>query len=107
MLLSGYLAQLLSELFPALLNIQLIQLMPDIFGLPNVHRDAAIIVVYYCILYHDCFLSRQFTSASDNAKTMSELYHRCLDAASAWEPQATGTTTDFIAAFFMVVLAFS
>ncbi|KAL2672138.1 hypothetical protein Neosp_012836 [[Neocosmospora] mangrovei] len=36
---------------------------------------------------------------------MSKLYHRCLDAASAWEPQATGTTTDFIAAFFMVRVA--
>ncbi|WAO96122.1 Hypothetical protein NCS54_01378400 [Fusarium falciforme] len=50
-------------------------------------------------------LRRQFTSASDNAKTMSKLYHRCLNAASAWEPQATGTTTDFIAAFFMVRVA--
>ncbi|KAI8651897.1 hypothetical protein NCS56_01405900 [Fusarium sp. Ph1] len=93
------------DLFPALLNVQLIQLMPDIIGLPNVHLDAAIIVVYCCILYHGCFLRRQFTSVSDNAKTMSKLYHRCLDAASAWEPQATGTTTDFIAAFFMVRIA--
>lgn len=80
--------------------------MPDIIGLPNVYLDAAIIVVYYCILYHGCFLYRQSTSVSDDAKTMSKLYHRCLDAASAWEPQATGTTTDFIAAFFMVVFPF-
>ncbi|RSL47772.1 hypothetical protein CEP54_013233 [Fusarium duplospermum] len=36
---------------------------------------------------------------------MSRLYHQCLDAASAWESQATGTTTDFIAAFFMVRVA--
>ncbi|KAM6511119.1 hypothetical protein FALCPG4_016121 [Fusarium falciforme] len=101
----SYFAHLSEDLFPALLNVQLIQLMPDIIGLPNVHLDAAIIVVYYCILYHGCFLRRQSTSASDNAKTTSKLYHRCLDAASAWEPQATGTTTDFIAAFFMVRVA--
>ncbi|KAJ4207637.1 hypothetical protein NW759_013867 [Fusarium solani] len=101
----SYFAHLSEDLFPALLNVQLIRLMPDIIGLPNVHLDAAIIVVYYCILYHGCFLRRQFTSVSDNAKTMSKLYHRCLDAASAWEPQATGTTTDFIAAFFMVRVA--
>ncbi|RMI99732.1 hypothetical protein CDV36_016004, partial [Fusarium kuroshium] len=107
MLLLAYFAHLSEDLFPAFLNIQLIQLIPDIIRLPNVHLDAAIIVVYYCILYHGCFLRRQFTSVSDNAKTMSKLYHQCLDAASAWESQATGTTTDFIAAFFMVVFSFS
>ncbi|KAF4458690.1 fungal specific transcription factor [Fusarium albosuccineum] len=39
------------------------------------------------------------------ATTMSKLYHRCLRALSAWEPHATGTATDFVAAFFMVRLA--
>ncbi|KAM0417074.1 hypothetical protein ACHAPT_012912 [Fusarium lateritium] len=101
----SYFAHLSEDLFPALLNARLIQLMPDIIGLPNVHLDAAIIVVYYCILYHGCFLRRQFTLISDNARTMGKLYHRCLDAVSAWEPHATGTTTDFIAAFFMVRVA--
>ncbi|RSL57423.1 hypothetical protein CEP53_006471 [Fusarium sp. AF-6] len=38
---------------------------------------------------------------------MSKLYHQCLDVALAWESQATGITTDFIAAFFMEVFSFS
>ncbi|KAL6915404.1 hypothetical protein FSST1_006899 [Fusarium sambucinum] len=93
------------DLFPALLNVKLIHLLPDIIGLPNVHLDASIVVVYYCILYHGCFLFRQMTSTSDNARTLSKLYRRCLDAVSAWEPYATGTTTDFTAAFFMMRVA--
>ncbi|CAI6094720.1 unnamed protein product [Clonostachys chloroleuca] len=100
-----YFAHLSEDLFPAFLNVRLIELMPDIIGLPNVHLDASICVVYYCILYHGCLLHRQSTPASEDVETRSKLYHHCLRALLAWEPYATGTATDFVAAFFMVRVA--
>ncbi|KAJ3549223.1 hypothetical protein NM208_g621 [Fusarium decemcellulare] len=101
----SYFTHLSEDLFPEFLNVQLIQLMPDIVGLPNVHIDASIFVVYYCILYHGYFLHARSTPATDCATIMSKLYHRCLRALSAWELHATGTAPDFIAAYFMVRVA--
>ncbi|KAM5361369.1 hypothetical protein ACJZ2D_013139 [Fusarium nematophilum] len=101
----SYFTHLSEDLFPALLNVQLIELMPDIIGLPNVHLDASILVVYYCILYHGCFLRRELTPVAEITRTMNKLYNRCLRALSAWEPHATGTTADFVAAFFMMRVA--
>ncbi|CAH0023647.1 unnamed protein product [Clonostachys rhizophaga] len=105
MLHTGYFTHLSEDLFPAFLNVRLIELMPDIIGLPNVHLDASICVVYYCILYHGCLLHRQSALASEDVETRSKLYHHCLRALLAWEPYATGTATDFVAAFSMVRVA--
>ncbi|VUC33470.1 unnamed protein product [Clonostachys rosea] len=81
------------------------KLMPDIIGLPNVKLEASICVVYYCILYHGCFFHSQSTPFENNSETRTKLYQHCLRAVLAWEPCATGTTTDFVAAFFMVRVA--
>lgn len=101
-LFAGYFDHPFEDLFPEFLSVKLIKLMPDIINLPGVHIDASAFVVYYCILYHGCFLCRHSAPIGETSGTMSKLYHQCLQAVSEWETRSTGTQADFIAAFFMV-----
>lgn len=91
-----------TEMFNSLVNRKLIELIPDLLDLPHVHLDPAILVVYYSILYHGCALSATLEGSPDNLQYLRMLYLCCLRSLPLWQREATGTTTDFIAATFMV-----
>jgi hypothetical protein len=80
-------------------------LIPHLLDLPHVHLDPAILVVYYGILYHGYSLSgndsdRWFGKNSDGFAR--KIYIACLRSLPGWQREATGTTTDLMAALFMV-----
>lgn len=91
-------------MFLSLVNRKLIELIPDIIGLPHVHLDPAILVVYYGILYHGCGLPVSGTDPRNSQEYMRKLYLGCLRSLPAWQREATGSTTDLMAAIFMVSL---
>lgn len=91
-----------TEMFNSLLNRKLLELIPDLLELPHVHLDPAILVVYYSILYHGCALGATFEGNPDKLHYVPTLYLCCLRSLPLWQREATGTTTDFIAAAFMV-----
>jgi hypothetical protein len=91
-----------TEMFKSLVNRKLINMIPDLLELPHVHLDPAIIVVYYGILYHGCALDATFEESLGNLQYLRMLYLCCLRSLPLWQREATGTTTDFIAAAFMV-----
>lgn len=95
-----------TEMFVSLINLKLIKLIPDLLDLPHVHLDPAILVVYYGILYHGCALGATFEgNAGSGLQYVRMLYLCCLRSLPLWQREATGTTTDFIAAIFMVSFA--
>ncbi|KND93071.1 hypothetical protein TOPH_02093 [Tolypocladium ophioglossoides CBS 100239] len=85
-----------TDMFLSLVNKRLIELIPDIAGLPHVHLDYSILVLYYAIL--NALAERGI----DYAKLC---YLGCLRALPGWQQEATGSTTDFIAALFMTRVA--
>ncbi|KAI2896353.1 hypothetical protein CBS63078_5644 [Aspergillus niger] len=94
-----------TDMFLTFINRNVLELMPDIVGLPYVHVDAAIIVVYYCVLYHGCSLP---VKKPDDATTYfpgirysRRLYLCSLRSLPGWQREATGSMIDFIAALFM------
>lgn len=89
-------------MFLSLANKRLIELIPDIVGLPHVHLDYSILVLYYAILYHGCTLNASNTPAGRGVDYAKSCYLGCLRAIPGWQQEATGSTTDFIAALFMV-----
>ncbi|KAF9877446.1 hypothetical protein CkaCkLH20_05146 [Colletotrichum karsti] len=97
----SYFTHMQTEMFVSLVNLKLIKLMPDLIDLPHVHLDPAILVVYYGILYHGCGLSASFEGDSEGLHYARMLYLCCLRSLPLWQREATGTTTDFIAAIFM------
>ncbi|TDZ35871.1 hypothetical protein CTRI78_v011418 [Colletotrichum trifolii] len=97
----NYFAHMQTEMFVSLINRKLIELIPDLLELPHVHLDPAILVVYYGILYHGCALSATFTGKDEGFEYVRLLYLCCLRSLPLWQREATGTTTDCIAAIFM------
>ncbi|KAK1854556.1 fungal specific transcription factor [Colletotrichum chrysophilum] len=98
----NYFTHMQTEMFVSLINLKLIKLIPDLLDLPHVHLDPAILVVYYGILYHGCALGATFEgNAGSGLQYVRMLYLCCLRSLPLWQREATGTTTDFIAAIFM------
>ncbi|KAF6821986.1 fungal specific transcription factor [Colletotrichum musicola] len=97
----NYFAHMQTEMFLSLVNRKLIELIPDLLELPHVHLDPAILVVYYGILYHGCALGASFVGDEESLQYVRMLYLCCLRSLPLWQREATGTTTDFIAAIFM------
>jgi hypothetical protein len=93
-----------TDAFLSLADSKLIKIIPDIIDMPHVHLDAAILVVYYGILYHGCSLPTDMSIANviPLSKHARKIYLCCLRALPNWQREATGTTTDFMAAIFMV-----
>ncbi|WKT52785.1 hypothetical protein QSH57_003347 [Fusarium oxysporum f. sp. vasinfectum] len=93
-----------TDTFLSFMNRTVLELIPDMIGLPHVHLDAAILVVYYCVLYHGCSLPvRKPNNTADfpDIRYSRKLYLCSLRALPGWQREATGTKTDFIAALFM------
>ena len=91
------------DIFPSLLNEQLIRLLPDLIGLPHIHFDASIMIVYYNVLYHGCVLDGADLKAGGDDGRL--IYQQILRLVPVWERQASGTIVDLLAATFMVYLA--
>ena len=91
-------------MFVDVLPRELIEAMPDIIGLPYVHLDAAVHVIYYCILYQGVWLPASNLPHRDAHRYMRKLYICCLRSLPAWQREATGSLPDFMAAIFMVSL---
>lgn len=99
---SAYFAHMPCATFMSLIDRRLIELIPDILGLPHVHIDPVILVVYYCILYHGCFLRDSNVAPQSGVDYVRNHYIGCLRALHLWQRQAIGTATDFVAAVFFV-----
>ncbi|TKW49366.1 hypothetical protein CTA1_12961 [Colletotrichum tanaceti] len=102
----NYFAHMHVDMFLSLVNPKLIEMIPDLLEMPQVHLEPAILVVYYGILYHGCALRLTSEEAADEAgdegqKYCQMLYVCCLRSLPLWQREATGTTTDLIAALFM------
>ncbi|KAM5376810.1 hypothetical protein ACJZ2D_005297 [Fusarium nematophilum] len=95
----NYFAHVRTEAFIDLVDSKLIHVIPDIIDMPHVHIDAAILVIYYSILFRGCSLPTNLVDASD-AKFARQAYLCCLRTLPNWQREATGTLTDFVAAIF-------
>lgn len=93
-----------ADAFLSLIDAKLIERIPDIIDSPFVHLDAAILVVYYGVLYHGCSLPSTVTNKIHDIKYARQVHLCCLRSLPNWQREATGTTTDFIAAMLTVCL---
>ena len=91
-----------TDMFLSLINKRLVQLIPDMVGLPHVHLDFSIQVLYYAVLFHGCTLNVSNTPTARGTDYAKTCYLGCLRALPGWRKEATGSTTDFVAALFMV-----
>jgi hypothetical protein len=91
-----------TDMFFNLVDRKLIEVLPDIVDLPQVHVDAAVLFIYYGILYLGCELHGVDSGVYAGRDYSRLLYLGCLRALPGWQREATGSTTDFAAALFMV-----
>lgn len=54
------------DFFSSLVDNTLLRLLPDIIGLPHIHVDATMTLIYYCTLYHGASLSRIDSNSGPN-----------------------------------------
>ncbi|KAF7548553.1 hypothetical protein G7Z17_g6983 [Cylindrodendrum hubeiense] len=92
-------------MFLSFVDKRTIQLIPDIVGLPHIHIDPGILVIYYCILYHGCTLRASNESSNASMSYARLTYLACMRAIPGWQREATGTMTDLIAALFLTRIA--
>ncbi|KAH7001282.1 hypothetical protein EDB80DRAFT_721918 [Ilyonectria destructans] len=92
-------------MFLSFVDKRTIQLIPDIIGLPHIHVDPGILVIYYCILYHGCTLRASNESSNASMSYARLSYTACMRAIPGWQREATGTMTDLIAALFLTRIA--
>ncbi|KAG7038296.1 fungal specific transcription factor [Colletotrichum scovillei] len=97
----NYFTHMHTDMFLSLVNPRLIEMIPDLLGLPHVHLDPAILVVYYGVLYHGCALGSTVQANEEGQKYIRMLYVCCLRTLPLWQREATGSTTDLIAALTM------
>ncbi|KAF7553332.1 hypothetical protein G7Z17_g3685 [Cylindrodendrum hubeiense] len=94
----NYFTQMRADAFLSLIDAKLIRQIPDIIDSPFIHLDAAILVVYYGVLYHGCSLPTSLTNNPHHIQYARQVYLCCLRSLPNWQREASGTTTDFIAA---------
>lgn len=99
---SDYFTYMPAELFLSLVDRKLIEMIPDLLHMRHIKLDACMLLVYYAILYHGCFLPGKRSYGSPDKKYARQLYICCLRTIHIWQREATGTVTDFIAAIYMV-----
>ncbi|KAH7155771.1 hypothetical protein B0J13DRAFT_546336 [Dactylonectria estremocensis] len=92
-------------MFLSFVDKRTIQLIPDVLGLPHIHIDPGILVIYYCILYYGCTLRASNESSNASISYARLTYLACMRAIPGWQREATGTLTDLIAALFLTRIA--
>jgi hypothetical protein len=82
-----------------------IEAMPDVLGLPHLHFDTTLLVIYFGILYCGCTLSAADDFPQNQSRSyIKMLYVSCLRAIPGWQQQASGTVLDLVAAMLMVYM---
>ncbi len=99
---ADYFTHMPTELFLSLVNRRLIEVIPDLDGLPHVQVDPAIRVLYFGILYFGCSLKASNLLPNQGADYAQTCYIGCLRSLVDWQRLASGRIEDFIAATFMV-----
>lgn len=99
----GYFKHNRTEIFLEFIDPKLFRSIPDIIDYPQIHIDAATLVVYYSILYIGLFVADTPRRPEDGGLSYTQqLYVCCLRSLPAWQREATGTRMDFLAGLFMV-----
>lgn len=83
---------------------KVIGLMPELFSMDHVYADAAIVLIYYAVLYHGCDIAAWIANP-DAIHYSKPLYIYCLRALPGWQREATGTITDLIDAISIISLS--
>lgn len=91
------------HMFITLVNEKLIEAIPDVLNSPHIRLDPAVLVVYYNVLYHGCVFGPKIAGPLQAADYTGALYVCCLRSLPLWQREASGTSTDFIAALLMVI----
>jgi hypothetical protein len=81
---------------------ELMELLPDILGLPHVHVDPVMVVIYYSILYGELAIHTCVSMSSREDTYLNQCYLGCLRALQAWQREASGSLADFVAALLVV-----
>ncbi|KAF5843959.1 hypothetical protein GGP41_010754, partial [Bipolaris sorokiniana] len=102
----AYFSHMHTDMFITLVNEKLIEAIPDLLESPHIYLDPAVLVVYYNVLYHGCVFGPKITGPLRAADYTSALYVCCLRSLPLWQREATGTSTDLIAALLMVDFPF-
>lgn len=89
-------------LFSNIVDKRVLELIPSIIGLPHIHIDPVMLVIYYSIIYHGCTLIASNNSSSDRMEYFNASYLGCLRALPGWQREASGSLMDFVAALFVV-----
>ena len=103
--LPDYFAVSHNKIFLRLVNRKLIEMVPDLVSVPQVHLDASILVMYYGILFRGCAIPDSNATRTEHQKRHREsrkLYAMAIRALPLWQREATGSPDDFIAAVILV-----
>ena len=78
-------------------------MLPDIIGLPHVHVDTVLLIIFHSILYDGSCLDPMAKSRS--MEWAQNLYAYNMSLVSSWQREATASSMDFVAAVMMVSLS--
>lgn len=98
----GYFNLNRTEIFLEFIDPKMFRSIPDILDYPQIHIEAATLVVYYCILYFGLYMSKTTRRPGTGLSYTQQLYVCCLRSLPGWQREATGTRMDFLAGLFMV-----
>lgn len=98
----GYFELNRTEIFLEFIDPKIFRLIPDIIDYPQIRIDAAMLVVYYCILYIGLYMADTPRRPETGLSYTQQLYVCCLRSLPGWQREATGTRMDFLAGIFIV-----
>lgn len=90
-----------SDMFVKLIDRRLIELIPELVEMEHVYLDGSITFIYYIVLYLGCSIAASTPNSAD-IQYCKAAYICCLHALPGWQREATGSTTDLLAALSMV-----
>ncbi|KLO97453.1 Uncharacterized protein LW93_3431 [Fusarium fujikuroi] len=99
-----------TDIFLSLVDRRVIELLPDMIGLPHIRLDPAILVVYYYILRMGCtipVIDQEQNVHFTGIHYARSMYICCLRAIPNWQREAVGSTTDLVAATMLVGIPIS
>ncbi|SCN64495.1 uncharacterized protein FFB20_00712 [Fusarium fujikuroi] len=99
-----------TDIFLSLVDRRVIELLPDMIGLPHIRLDPAILVVYYYILRMGCtipVIDQEQNVHFTGIHYARSMYICCLRAIPNWQREAVGSLTDLVAATMLVGIPIS
>ena len=90
-------------MFSGLVDRKLVEVLPEIIDSPHIHIDAAILVIYWGVLFYGCSFSGQLQMLQEETMKWTNItYMACLRSIPGWQREATGTIMDLVAAMTTV-----